>query len=339
MSEVKLCEICGFPLNARPHSRSVGGVCLACVNNKKKKTINWEERKQWLTNYVREHTNADGKYDIAVGVSGGKDSTTIVRRLIENHHVSNERILCIHLADEFTPSEAGIANRNNLVKYLNVDIIDFRFAPSIFVQHAREGFFEELNPLKWFETQLYEKTLDVARIFDIHTVVMGENSRFEYGEDDECEIFHVKNEKGTSVLYMGAIWPYSTQDSLKCASEIGFKPLNCFSDWDRVGCGDDFSQIDSYGYVVHLWLKFIKFGFQRVTDMACRFVREGTLSREQALQQIKDWDWQCDPKAKKDFIRTLGITELEFDNTVDKFANTNLLIKDVNGNWRRRDLL
>mgnify|MGYP006873221048 CR=1 FL=1 len=42
---------------------------------------------------------------------------------------------------------------------------------------------------------------------------------------------------------------------------------------------------------------------------------------------------------QRTFCRTIGITEQEFDDTVDKFANTDLLVKDANGNWRRRDLL
>ena len=73
--------------------------------------------------------------------------------------------------------------------------------------------------------------------------------------------------------------------------------------------------------------------------MACRFVREGKLTKEQALQLIKDSDYICDPLAKKDFCRTIGITVQEFDETVDKFANKDILVKDVNGKWRRKDLL
>lgn len=34
-----------------------------------------------------------------------------------------------------------------------------------------------------------------------------------------------------------------------------------------------------------------------------------------------------------------GISEDEFNATVDKFANKDLLVKDENGNWRRRDLI
>ena len=138
---------------------------------------------------------------------------------------------------------------------------------------------------------------------------------------------------------MGAIYPYSNTDSLKVAKEIGFKTLDDFDDWQRQGSADSYTQIDSKGYMMQHWTKFIKFGFQRVSDLACRFVREDIFTKEQAEQLIKDFDWICDPLAKKDFCRTIGITEEEFNNTVDKFANTDILVKDANGHWRRRDLI
>lgn len=63
-------------------------------------------------------------------------------------------------------------------------------------------------------------------------------------------------------IYMGAIWSYPTQDALTEALKISFKTLDLFDDWQRQGGGDQFSQIDSYGYMMQLWTKFIKFGFQ-----------------------------------------------------------------------------
>lgn len=193
--------------------------------------------------------------------------------------------------------------------------------------------------MKWLEEQLYKKPLEIAKAFSIPVVFMGENSAFEYGESEECEIFHPDSTEKTKIIYFGAIWPYSTRDYLQQAQRIGFKTLKDFDDWQRQGAGDDFSQIDSYGYMIQLWTKFIKFGFQRVSDMACRFVREGTMSRQQAERLIKDTDYICDPLAKRDFCRTIAISEELFDEVVDKFANRDLLEKDENGNWRRKDLI
>lgn len=335
--EIRTCKECGFILGTRPHLKDKDGVCLSCLNKYRKETIDWGSRQKWLTEYIKERRNSNSPYDCVVGVSGGKDSCSIVKRLVECHDV--KKILLVHVCDEFTPSQAGLHNLDNLVRTYNLDLLNFRYAPRTFVEESRKDFFNELQPLKWIEEKLYRKPLEVARAFSVPIVFMGENSAFEYGEEEECEIFSPLSDDTTKVIYMGAIWPYSTDDAYEQARAIGFKTLSEFDDWQRQGSADDFTQIDSKGYMIHLWLKFIKFGFQRVSDMACRFVREGKLTREQAVQMIKDSDWICDPLAKKDFCRALQITEREFDETVDRFANRELLVKDANGHWRRKDLL
>lgn len=339
MDRIRTCKKCGFILETRPHLKDEGGVCLACLNRSQKETIDWEERQKWLSQYLLENRNPDSQWDVIVGVSGGKDSCAIVRRLIENHGVPNNRILLVHVCDEFTPSEAGVYNLDNLVKTYDVDLLNFRCAPKTFINETRKSFFEKLHPLEWIEKQIYAKPLEIAKAFGVPTVFMGENSAFEYGESTECTIFHPASTDAIKVIYMGAIYPYSNKDSLEVAKDIGFKTLDDFDDWQRQGSAEAYTQIDSKGYMMQHWTKFIKFGFQRVSDMACRLVREGILTREQAERKIKDSDWICDPLARKDFCRTIGITEEQFRETVDRFANTDLLIKDANGEWRRKDLL
>ena len=336
MSEIRVCKECGFILGTRPNMKDVNGVCLSCHNKHLKETINWKERQEWLTKFIAESRRPGVEYDCVIGVSGGKDSCAIVKRLFECHGV--KKALLVHVMDEFTQSEAGLYNLDNLCHHYNVDLIHFRCNPETFVKETRKTFFEKLHPLEWIEKQLYAKPQEIARGLNIPIVFMGENSAFEYGETEECAIFHPASDDNLKVIFMGAIWPYSNLDSLEQARQIGFKTLDDFDDWQRQGSADAFTQIDSKGYMMQHWTKFIKFGFQRVSDMACRLVREGLLTREQAVEMIKDNDWRCDPLAKKDFCRTINITEKEFDETVDKFANRDLLVKDANGHWRRKDL-
>lgn len=337
-NEIKTCKKCGFILGTRPGMMDRDGICLSCLNAEKKKMIDWNRRKIWLTKYISECRDKNNSgYDCVVGVSGGKDSCAIVKRLVEYHGA--KRLLLVHVNDEFTHSEAGKYNLDNLVRKYPVELIDFRFNPKEFVEETRKSFFEELHPLKWIEAKIWEKTNEIARVYGIPLLIMGENGAFEYGVSEECDIFHPASDEQVKIVFMGAIWPYSNTDSLQEAKKMGFRTLSEFDDWQRQGSADDFTQLDSVGYMMQHWTKFVKFGFQRVSDLACRFVREGTLTRDQAMQMIKDSDWICDPYAKKDFCRTIHISEKEFDDTVDRFANRDILIKDVNGHWRRKDLL
>ena len=176
-------------------------------------------------------------------------------------------------------------------------------------------------------------------MYNIKLVFYGENAEYEYGGNEELEIFHPASDDNLKLIFLGAIYPYEAHEWYDMAKEVGFKDLNYYNEWQRHGQIENYSQIDSIGYNMGVYTKFVKFGFQRVTDMACRFVRAGLMTKEQALQLIKDKDWMIDPTSKRDFCRTVNITEEYFDEIIDKFANKDIMVKDVNGNWRRKDLL
>ncbi len=334
--EIKTCKKCGFILNTRPNMKEQDGVCLACINHENKKNINFAERQQWLTDYIAENKVPNAKWDCAIGVSGGKDSCTIVKLLIENHGIKNP--LLISVTDEFTHSQAGNYNLKMLAEKYDLDTITLRCQPKTFKYETKKDLFETCHPLKWIEKQLYEMPLQIAKDFGIPLVFYGENSAYEYGESTELEIFHPASDDKTKLIYLFSIYPYSNHSSYEHAKQIGFKDLDDFNEWPRQGSVDSFTQIDSIGYMTHHWCKFLKFGFQRVSDMACRFVREGKLTKEQAVELIRERDFVLDPLSKRDFCRAIDITLDEFDEVCDKFANTDLLVKDENGNWRRKDL-
>ncbi len=117
-----------------------------------------------------EHRNPDSKWDAVVGVSGGKDSTAIVRRLIENHGIKNP--LIINVTDEFTHTQAGEYNLHHLAEVYNLDTITLRCQPETFKRETRKDFFETLHPLKWIEQQLYEMPLKIAKDFGVNLVFM-----------------------------------------------------------------------------------------------------------------------------------------------------------------------
>ena len=330
---MRLCSKCGFILDTRPGLQERDGVCLACINSERKKSIDFAARQEWLTKYIQERrTHPD--YDCVIAVSGGKDSHIIVRRLIENHGVKNP--LLVSVTDEFTHSKAGKHNIDNLVNRYDLDLITFRCKPQTFKQETLNDFVQELHPLKWIEEKIYKVPVEIAKNYGISLVFFGENSAFEYGTSEELDIWHPASEMGKcEIIFMGAIYPYSITDSLACAREIGFKDLDDFSEWPRQGSIDQYTQIDSIAYIIQLWTKYVKFGFQRVSDIACRYVREGIFTRAEAVKAIDRHDYICDPMAKTDFCQTIGITEDYFDSIVDHHANRELVEKRE-GVWRRK---
>jgi hypothetical protein len=347
---MRLCKVCGFPLGTRPGLFDVNDTCGACINHGTKmwmiKDGVFERQQKWLTRYIAAN-KTHPKYDCLVAVSGGKDSHMIVKRLYENHGVKNA--LLVSVTDEFTHTKAGQHNINNLVRRYNCDHITIRCEPETFRRETLKDFENELHPLKWIEEKIYAAPVELAKAYGIRLVFYGENSAFEYGTSDKLDIFKETGEgfwnssgnyynpgwEELKIIFMGAIYPYSITDSLEQARSIGFKDLDDFGEWKREGSIDQYTQIDSVAYIIQLWTKYVKYGFQRVADVACRFVREGKLTREEARKLIDEKDYICDPAAKADFCQTIGITEAYFDEVVTKHANLSV-VEFRDGAWRAK---
>lgn len=310
---MRYCSHCGFPLDTRPGLIERNGVCLACINNESKKNIDFKARQDWLTSFIS-GTKSKSEYDCVIAVSGGKDSHAIVKRLYENHGIKNA--LLVSVTDEFTHTKAGNYNISNLIYRYNCDLITYRCKPKDFIENTRKDFFETLHPLKWIEERIYKIPVEVAKAYGIKLVFYGENSAFEYGTSETLDIFHPSSDAETSVIFMGAIYPYSIRDSLAQARSIGFHDLNDTGEWYRQGSIEQYTQIDSVAYIIQLWTKYPKFGFQRVADIASRFVREGRMTKEQARKMIDENDYRIDPRALDDFCRTINISRKEFWETV-----------------------
>ena len=141
---IRICKECGFILGTRPNLKEKDGVCLACINNKVKRNINWDERQAWLTDYIKENiTNPE--HECVVAVSGGKDSCTIVKRLVENHGIKNP--LLVYVTNEFTQTKAGQYNLDNLCKTYNCDLITYRIAPKTFIENVKKAFIKYVKLL------------------------------------------------------------------------------------------------------------------------------------------------------------------------------------------------
>lgn len=331
---MKRCKECGFILGTRPGIYEEDGVCGACINLKAAKSFDWAKREKDLEaicNKAKLNLKGNAEYDCIVAVSGGKDSTVIVSTLVEKYGM---KPLLVTVTDEFTHTKAGTANYMNISERFNLDHITWRCEPKTFKKETLKDFENELHPLKWVEEKIYKVPVMIAKNFGIDTVFFGENSAFQYGSTKELGYKHPISDDKVSVYFFFAFVPYSELGNRAKAKEYGFIDLDDTGEWLRQGHIENYTQQDSIAYVIQLWTKFVKFGFQRVSDIACRYVRDGHLTREQALSYIEERDWQCDPMAKRDFCQTIGITEKYFDEVVSKHANKEIVAQDVNGQWK-----
>ena len=368
---MRYCARCLMP-DTRPGSIfDDKGICQACINYEKRKTINWEERKKELRELCDKYRREDGYYDCIIPVSGGKDSHFQVYTMKVEMGMNP---LLITVGNPFTWTQAGLHNFRNMGDAFGCDHILFNISTDTLRRVIKIEFEELGNPLMLVETAAYTVTLKMAVKLGIPLVVFGENPEYEYGTTDKDSYlaneyiaeglpygifktidFDFWQQRGVSrkelnafippteeelkrvkpeVVFMSYFVPWSSTKNLEIAKRYGFRDLA--HEWRREGCIEDFEQIDSIAYIVHLWLKYPKFGFQRASDIASRRVREGTLSLSQAKKHIMEHDHKLDQRAMDDFIIFLGYSPKQFWDLVDKFWNRDIFEK-VDGVWRLKD--
>jgi len=135
-------------------------------------------------------------------------------------------------------------------------------------------------------------------------------------------------------IYLSYFVPWDGYKNFELSTKYGFKSLD--DEWKRVGFIENYDQIDTVGYLVHAWFKFIKYGHARVTDVASQWIRAGRMTREEAVKLVNEEDYKLDRRMLADFLDFLDITEEYFWKVVDKFANREIL-KKRDGVWRLKE--
>lgn len=345
---MEYCKRCAFP-DSRPGIIFKDGVCQACLNYDKRKFADWtgkNDELEWLANQFK----GKRKYDCIIPVSGGKDSYFLVHTAVTELGL---KPLLVTVTDPFTHTKAGQHNLRNLREKFNLPHWQYAISDDLFRRATIAAFEEKGEPLKFVEYAIYTVPVMLAKALNIGLVIYGENSGYEYGSreensyeanpdilamikkidgerpwwksvgvtDDELNSILPDDgwDKQVEVIYMSYFKPWSSTEHLKIAQKYGFKTLE--GEWDRKGTIENFEQMDSVAYMFHLWMKYPKFGFQRVADIASRRVREGLMTLNQAKAQIFDKDPQLDPWTKNDFMEFCGYNEGQLATIIDKWWN------------------
>lgn len=95
-----------------------------------------------------------------------------------------------------------------------------------------------------------------------------------------------------------------------------------------------FTALDSDMQIVNQMIKYYKFGFGFATDEACYDIREGRLTREDAIWLVEKYDGKCAARYINEFCDYLEITTEYFWEIVDSYVNKLLFVKDDKGKWQ-----
>lgn len=338
------------------------GVCLACRNYERRQQVDWASRHKELEILCDNYRNTNG-YDCVIPVSGGKDSHYLVWKMKEQ---LNMHPLLVNVSDPFTHTKAGEANLHNISSTFNCDVLQFRISEDVFRRTVRKNFEEVGHPLILVEQAIYTVPLKVAIKFGIPLLIQGEDPNYEYGtlgfeeptlhrhynhilgfagiafwldrgfklEELNCIIVPSITTENIYPIPMSYYEPWNGYYHMEIAKRYGFRDLA--HEWNRESAFESFDQIDSVGWILALWLKFPKFGYSRATDLACRWIREGRITREEGIELVNKYDHILDQKVLDDFLDFTGYSVREFWDIVERFWNTDIFEK-VNGLWRKKE--
>lgn len=124
---------------------------------------------------------------------------------------------------------------------------------------------------------------------------------------------------GTRGIYLSNYVPWNANEHVKLVMrEYGWRPAE--REFERTY--RKFSNLDDmHENGIHDYLKFVKFGYGRATDHACKDIRAGIMTREEGIAMVRRYDHV---KPRFDLERWLGYVDMpeeEFDTTCDTFRD------------------
>jgi hypothetical protein len=134
MSEKRICTRCLLTEDTPGIAFDELGVCNYCATYETKLAVLGEDKLIALLDAYKAK-NKDRKYDCMIGVSGGRDSTYTLFKLVRDYRM---RVLCIHYDNPFT-SEQAKANMRTAADILGVEIVKWGFPEGAHVAATKKA--------------------------------------------------------------------------------------------------------------------------------------------------------------------------------------------------------
>lgn len=364
---IQYCLNCLLPTTKPDLYFDSNGICAACISFSKRSEIDWGKRKiEFIEIVEKVRESKKSRWDCIVPVSGGKDSTAQVLKMLE----LGFNPLCV-TATTCDLTELGRYNIDN-IKNLGVDYIEFSPNPVVRRKLNRIGL-EQVGDISWPEhVGIFTIPVRAAVQYQVPLIIWGENSQNEYGgpaSDAENNVltrswleefggmlglrvsdlpaaFGIKENQiypyqyptnkelervGVTGLFLGHYFPWDGLANYLLAQGNGFKSFGKVIEGSIV----DYENVDNYQTGIHDYFKYLKYGYGRATDIVSIHMRRGRMNREQGLALVKKHDgkfpWTYLDKNLSAILAPLNMSVDEFQILCDQFTNRSLFRVDSKG--------
>ena len=346
------------------------GVCSACIYHKEKeKNINWKERDDKLSDLLSRFKRDDGGYDVIVPGSGGKDSAYTAHILKYKYGMNPLTVTWApHLYTDigqknfhewmhtggldnilYTPN--GKLHRemtrnafHNLLHPFQPFIVGQRiigpsmakkFGVKLVMYGENQAEYgnaieENINPIMKMD---FFSTEDLTQMKFGGVSITDYISSGKYTINDfESYIPPSKNEllkAGIEVHYLGYYLKWDPQECYYYAVDnTGYEsnPVRTEGTYSKYSSIDD--KIDPFHYFTTL----IKFGIGRCTYDAAQEVRNGKITRDEAIYLVSKYDTEFPKTYFREFLEYIDISEEEFNKVIDKHRSPHIW-KKIGDEW------
>ena len=337
------------------------GICDACRYAEMKKSINWEDRHKELDNLCSRFRRNDGRYDVIVPGSGGKDS-------VQAAHILKYRYNMNPILITWPPALYTSTGKRNFDAWLDAGFANYTYNQNKKLHKflTKKAFLNLGHPFQPFILGQKNLAPKLSVLLDIPLVVFGENEA-EYGnaiEDNErptrdrkyysaelslkdlvlggvpaeelinkynfklsdLEAYfptnpHQIEQTGTEVHYLGYYMKWHPQETYYYAVENSSFMPN---DHRTEGSYSKYSSLDDKIDWLHFHTTMIKFSIGRATYDTSQEIRNGDITRDEGISLVKRFDGEFPKQYINDCCDYMGITLQDYHDAIEKFRSPHL---------------
>tara|TARA_Y100000031_G_scaffold149289_1_gene186830 strand:+ start:507 stop:1670 length:1164 start_codon:yes stop_codon:yes gene_type:complete len=367
LNYIKYCKSCITPATKPDFKINADGICAGCQSFTYRKHIDWKRKEKDFLEIINKYKNNNhSNYDCIIPCSGGKDSTYQTIKVLEY----GLNPLCVTASTDML-SEIGRKNIEN-IKKLGVDHMEVSTDPNL---RRKINLFtlETIGDISWAEhITIFTIPVRIAVNMRIPLIIWGENASNEHGgpaNDLENNIFDrrrleelggigslrtsdlpdlmgIEEKKliqytypskkelidvGVIGIFLGYYFPWDGKKNAEIAAQNGFMTYHKNVEGSVV----NYENLDNLQMRIHDYFKFLKYGFDRVTDWCSIHIRRGRMKREEAVEIAREWGGKYPDEylgvKLEEVLREIGCDKARFDKICNNFTNKKLFKLDPSG--------
>lgn len=348
---MKICSRCMIPETHETIMFDAEGVCNVCRQQEvKQEKVDWATRGRELVELIEQYRGKN-EYDCLIPFSGGKDSTYTLYKLVTEYKV---RPLVVSFDHGFLRPQT-IENNVRTMRRLGVDFLKFTPNWQVVKKIMLESLKRKGDFCWHCHTGIFAYPMQIAVKHNIPLIFWGEpsaeyTSYYSYDNPEEVDEKRFNRFVNLGIaaedmlgmldgdITMRDLEPFK-YPKLKELRGIGYRSvcLGSYIPWDvkqnveiikrELGWQEDdvegvppdyrYEKVECMLQGVRDYCKYLKRGYARVSHLMSIDIRNGRLSREEAIAAVARYEGNR-PASLDYFLNLLGITEEEFNGILRK---------------------